>query len=136
MAFSKNTSKLIGQKLRVNPVFGNGWGLYGGGKPKWLETPKDGFDARLTDVLWEKQEPLVLICELSFRLSGHEFKWGALIARSDPRVDLRKKSVHCNLILSKAKPSISPDKPYPDPEFVTPNAEPYVRGFALVSLSS
>jgi hypothetical protein len=134
MAFSNNTPELIGHKLQIKPVLGNRWGLYGMGSPEWLDTPSKDFEACVIEVLFEKDEARVLICELKIILAGHEFVWAALIARADEAVDLRINSVHCNMIFSKEKPSISPEKPYPDPLFVNPNANPYVRGFGFVSV--
>ncbi len=92
------------------------------------------YEATVKDVLYDCGEARVLICELKITLMAREFYWGAFIARSDTPIDLEKESVHCNMIYSEQKPSISPDKPYPSPGFVTPNSQPHARGFGVVSL--
>lgn len=133
--FSENAKELLGNRLRIKPVYGNGWGLFGQGEPKWFDAPSMEFEATVDDVLFDSGEARVLICKLKITLIAREFHWSAFIARSDMPVDLKKESVHCNMIFSEQKPSISPDKPYPSPGFVTPNFQPHVRGFGVVSLA-
>jgi hypothetical protein len=134
MPFSKTSSALIGRKLNFKPHCGNTWMLCVTGTPPVdLETP-DEFDFVLRDVLFDQGEARVLIAELLVIISDQKYTWGALIARSDYFVNLEQESVHCNLILSKSKPSISQRHPYHDPSFVSANSEPYVRGFGVLSL--
>lgn len=134
MPFSSDTTIHIGKQLRFEPHCGNTWMLCTTGQfPKDLETPAP-FDLMLEEVLFDCSEARALICKVEFALAGHCFTWGALIARSDPIVNLRSESVHCNLLLSKNKPTISGDWAYGHPSFVSPNSEPYVRGFGVLSL--
>lgn len=126
--------QLLGKKLQVKPIYGYGWGLFGEGSPEWLDTPDAELGAIVKDILSDGGEARVLICEIKVAMLTHEFNWSAIIARSDFPVDLGKEPVHCNLMFSKCKPSIAPDKPYSSPEFVTPNSQPYVRGFGVVRL--
>lgn len=130
----KNASELFGNRLQIKPIYGNGWGLFGQGEPKWFDVPGMEFEATVNDVLFDKAEARVLICELKIVLIARVFYWSALIARSDTPVDLERELVHCNMIFSEQKPGISPDNPYPSPGFVTPNSQPHVRGFGIVSL--
>jgi|HubBroStandDraft_2_1064218.scaffolds.fasta_scaffold121018_1 hypothetical protein len=135
MPFSNNAIQLVGQQLLIKPVFGNGWGLFGQGEPRWFDAPGMELEATVNNALFDNGEARVLICELKITLMTYEFNWGAFLARSDSPVDLGREPVHCNMIFSKQKPSISLDKPYPSPEFVTPNSQPHVRGFGIISLA-
>jgi hypothetical protein len=134
MSFANTAIQLIGRKMCFEPHSGNTWMLCVPGKiVEDLKTPEK-FNLILREVLIDCAEARVLVGQLHTLISGHEFIWGALIARSDNPVDLMNESVHCNLILSKSKPTISGDHPYPHPSFVSANAEPYVRGFGILSL--
>lgn len=133
MPFSTDSFAMIGEKLKVKPIHGNGWVLYGRARLlQDLEVPVP-FEAELIDVLFDCGEARILICDVDLVLAGNRFRWGALIARADPVIDLRRESVPCNMMFSKERPTIQGDKPYPDPAFVSPNAVPYVRGFGIVS---
>lgn len=135
MPFSNDMTELVGQECKVKPIYGHGWALYGHGEMVPLGTPASEMSAVVADVLFDSEEARVLICRVDVSILMYAFKWSAFLARSDFFVDLRKKPVHCNMIFSKQTPSISPGNPYPSPEFVTPNAQPHVRGFGIVSLA-
>jgi hypothetical protein len=134
MPFTGDTTGLIGQKLHVRTVFGNGWVLCRENRPfAWLDVPPP-FDVTLQEVLFDLEEARVLICEAHAGLPSFECAWGAFIARADPIMNLREEGVPCNILLSRSRPTISAAKPYPDPEFVTSNSESHVRGFGVLSL--
>lgn len=134
MPFSDTSKSLVGRELDFKPHCGNTWMLCVPGRVvQDLETP-DQFDLSLKDVLFDCSEARVLICETKKIIASHLFVWAALIARSDYFVELEKESVHCNLILSKARPTTSNLHPYHHPDFVSANSDLYVRGFGVLSL--
>jgi hypothetical protein len=136
MPFAENTFGLLGKRLHIEPHYGNGWMLCRvGGAFDPLDTPAS-FDVDLVEVLPRQERPEVLICSLHEPPGKCELQWVAVLARSDAAVDLTREKTSCNLLLSTDRPSLVSSIPSWHPNFVVSNAERYVRGFGVVSMSA
>jgi hypothetical protein len=134
MPFTKYATRVIGRRLSVAPEAGYGWALIGEVKIlEELQVP-GAFQAELIDVLFDGPEARALICKVSCEISGRLFNWGAFIPRTTLNVDLRRRSVGCNILLATTKPYISRANKFPDPDHVRTRSSSHVRGFGRISM--
>lgn len=133
MPFARNIHALLGKRLLVQPHYGNGWMLCKQGAFALIDTPQP-FTVELNEVVDFNGAATVLICAVKISLQGIQLDWAAILARSDNEINLLAENTAANIMLSTAKPRVMGQHPAWHPDFVDPVAQPYFRGFGILSL--
>lgn len=135
MPFAISTKVLSGALLSVTPNEGFGWHI--GHRPEdieFIEVPIP-FEARMVDVLIDGSEVRAIIAQVNLKFGNREFIWASFIPRTDDFVDLGKRSIGCNILITSARPYIADEHPFPHPGHISAVAlYPHVRGFGELSL--
>ena len=134
MPFSPNLTAITGHVLSVRPERGYGWAVVEAARiVEELAVPAP-FDCEIRELLFDSAEARALVCSLGLRLGERLFLWAAFIPRTDLIIDLRERTVGCNILLSDQKPYVDSEADYPDPRHVWTSSKTHVRGFGRVSL--
>ena len=134
MPFSKNSGALVGMMLSIQPEAGWGWRLIKGDELlQVLNKVPDSFQAKIAEVLCDTDEVRGLLAGFDVEIAARRFAWGFFLPHTDSTIDLRSRSVHCNILLSDHRPYLSQDIKYPDPRHVW-SVGLQLRGYGKVSL--
>jgi hypothetical protein len=135
MPFSKDTGELLGRTLSVKPRYGFGWRLTEHKKLVIaLDEPPGGFHAEVVEALFNGEMVQAVVCRLEVSIAGRRFCWGYFAPHTDSVIDLRVRSVGCDISLSDTKLYLSETIKYPDPEQVCAASTMQLRGQGEVSL--
>lgn len=135
MPFSPDTVSLIGEILTVTPTLGfGGWRLTLGEKLIDVIGIPDPFQAQITDILYNDKQIIAVLGTVDLTIMQHRFLWGYFGCRTDSVIDLRQRSVGCNILLSDTKPYLSESVAYPAPENTRTPSDLELRGQGRVSL--
>jgi hypothetical protein len=135
MPFSKDSVTLVGMTLSIEPKYGWGWRLTEGDKLlEVLKKVPEAFQAEVVDVLFDMEIARALLGKIHVEIVGRDFFWGYFRPHTDSTIDLRKRSVGCDILLSDTRPYHSQEVKYPDPRQVW-SAGLQLRGYGEVALS-
>lgn len=134
MPFTSDTVLLVGHAVSIRPEHGFGWAVVDNGAILQELAAPNAFEAEIADILLDSTEVRAIACKLKVVLSERSFVWGALVPRTTLMIDLRVRSVGCNILLSDQKPYVDEGTKFPDPNHVWTSSTVHVRGFGRVSL--
>ncbi|MEI7733775.1 MAG: hypothetical protein WCO56_29690 [Verrucomicrobiota bacterium] len=135
MPFSLNIESLIGKPLNIVPNLGfGGWRLtFGDEIIEEITTPQP-FQAQISDLLYINHQIVAVLATIDLTIEKRRFLWGYFGCRTDSLIDLRERSVGCNILLSDTKPYLSDTVAYPDPQNTRTPSRIELRGQGRVSL--
>lgn len=134
MSFAKTTVRLVGQPLQVNPEIGFGWVLVGEDRIVEEIPMLEAFRVKLDDVLFEATEARAVLSAINLEIAHCQFSWACFIPRTTSKINLQRQSVGCNVFFSAAKPYLSSNATYPDPDQIRSESKIHIRGYARISL--
>jgi len=135
MPFAADTDKLVGKRILIATEFGFGWLLIEGGYYKELTVPAP-FEAEIVKILFDGEVARGILGKCNAIVGGRQCTWAYCLPHTDLEVDLRVKTIGCNLVLSNQPLYLSDAVKYPDPAQVVTLSEWQIRGFGRVKLLS
>lgn len=90
----------------------------------------------MRNVLVDASEMRAIVAQVDLEFARRRFTWASFIPRTDDFVDLRKKSVGCNILITLTPPYIAVAQPFPHPEHISAEGRLQVRGYGQLALRS